>query len=522
MTGMAALAICAAFTSCSKGEDVYDPNRNPEVDNLKLSYEQAFVKVFAQPSKAQDWGFGSGKASTRASINVEGNLEKYENAPTLGDKEEDDVVAYVQSLTVKPNTNPIELQNYFVTQVHCGTETYSNNDGVAGIKGSAHMDNLHIAMQEDATVNEAGALVGDWEHINNFNRGDNTDWNGNTLVEEGGTFDFAYHGSEDAKYHNRWIAIDGKDVPRTGGGNYAGNYYVCFDFEATVDGTTVVSNIEYWDPVLGNWQNSSTIEIPGSYTKDELLASNMEISIPVKGWDAENSVTVIERWVTVNLSNESQVKSLSWSNIKNGNQQISPNSSYLDWIVRLVKAEPKNTNTDPDPEYTKCVIGEDLTFGEDLDTDFDFNDVVFDVAFNVPGKTYIRLKAAGGTLPLIIGVANPSNDQNYPDNEVHNLFGVGTSTMVNTKAEDSGLNGASKPYKEFYLETKYSNARDIPVFVKKGSAWVELTANQGEPASKIGVSTSFVWCNERVSLKQDYPLFTKWVEAQDPGTVEWY
>ena len=117
MTGMAALAICAAFTSCSKGEDVYDPNRNPEVDNLKLSYEQAFVKVFAQPSKAQDWGFGSGKASTRASINVEGNLEKYENAPTLGDKEEDDVVAYVQSLTVKPNTNPIELQNYFVTQV---------------------------------------------------------------------------------------------------------------------------------------------------------------------------------------------------------------------------------------------------------------------------------------------------------------------------------------------------------------------------------------------------------------------
>lgn len=508
MTGMAALAICAAFTSCSKDTDVYNPEQKTQ--DITLTYEQNFIKVFGKPASNQDWGFGTVKSGTRASINVEGNLSKYENAPTLGDKEEDDVVAYVQSLAVKPNTNPIELQNYFVTQVHCGTETYSNNDGVAGIKGSAHMDNLHIAMQEDATVNEAGALVGDWEHINNFNRGDNTDWNGNTLVEEGGTFDFAYHGSEDAKYHNRWIAIDGKDVPKTGGGNYAGNYYVCFDFEATVDGTTVVSNIEYWDPVLGNWQNSSTIEIPGSYTKDELLASNMEISIPVKGWDAVNNVTVIERWVTVNLSNESQVKSLSWSNIKNGNQQISPNSSYLDWIVRLVKAEPKS-------DYDIRIIGEDLSAGED-GNDFDFNDIVFDVKFTGDNTAKICLVAAGGTLPLKVA-----------GREVHGEFGQPTNMMINTDATSAGY--PSQDYETSTLPTfditlegvKAANGKNIKIEVEKEvdgvKKWIEMKANDGEPAAKIGVKPTFKICKERQGISSKYPLFTQWVQNVD---VVWY
>ena len=73
--------------------------------------------------------------------------------------------------------------------------------------------------------------------------------------------------------------------------------------------------------------------------------------------------------------------------------------------------------------YTVRVIGEDLTFGEDVDADFDFNDVVFDVALE-SNSTWIKLKAAGGTLPLITGVANPQDDQDYNDHEVHHLFGL--------------------------------------------------------------------------------------------------
>ena len=69
MTGMAALAICAAFTSCSKETNVYNPEQ-PKQD-IQATYEQNFIKVFGQPAANQDWGFGS-VAKTRGE-NINGN-----------------------------------------------------------------------------------------------------------------------------------------------------------------------------------------------------------------------------------------------------------------------------------------------------------------------------------------------------------------------------------------------------------------------------------------------------------------
>ena len=126
--------------------------------------------------------------------------------------------------------------------------------------------------------------------------------------------------------------------------------------------------------------------------------------------------------------------------------------------------------------YTVRVIGEDLTFGEDVDADFDFNDVVFDVALE-SNSTWIKLKAAGGTLPLIIGVANPQDDQDYNSNEVHHLFGLtDTGVMINTNASAKNLRGADLDDVEFELTTAYSNAKEIPVYVKKNGQWIELQA----------------------------------------------
>ena len=177
--------------------------------------------------------------------------------------------------------------------------------------------------------------------------------------------------------------------------------------------------------------------------------------------------------------------------------------------------EAKTSQTPPPPSddvYSIRVIAEDLTYGQDLDTDFDFNDVVFDVCLKA-NETKIRLKAAGGTLPLIIGVENPDNNQNYLSNEVHNLFGVAVNVMVNTNAQLKGLNSANKEDKFLTLNTTYTNAKDIPVYVKKNGTWVELTAVRGEPASKIGVDINFQWVNERQSMKGNYPLFVDWVQA---------
>ena len=189
-----------------------------------------------------------------------------------------------------------------------------------------------------------------------------------------------------------------------------------------------------------------------------------------------------------------------------------------DWILKVVPGKSKVE----EPDYTIRVIGEDLTFGEDLDTDFDFNDVVFDVATNLP-KTWIKIKAAGGTLPLIIGVENPDNAQSYDEYEIHHLLGYNnTSVMINTNADLKGLNSGTAGDVEIELTKAYANAKDIPVYVKKEGAWVELKAQQGEPASKLGVDTNFRWCNERSSLKGDYPLFVQWVTTAGAERVKWY
>ena len=64
MTGVAALAICAAFTSCSKSEELYDQ----KVASFEEQYAAAFTKFIGGPVGANvDWGFGSGtRAFTRA------------------------------------------------------------------------------------------------------------------------------------------------------------------------------------------------------------------------------------------------------------------------------------------------------------------------------------------------------------------------------------------------------------------------------------------------------------------------
>ena len=69
MTGVAAIAICAAFTSCSKSEELYDAGQitKNEAAQIEENYNKAFIATFGQPAANQDWGFGSG-AGTRSVI----------------------------------------------------------------------------------------------------------------------------------------------------------------------------------------------------------------------------------------------------------------------------------------------------------------------------------------------------------------------------------------------------------------------------------------------------------------------
>ena len=158
---------------------------------------------------------------------------------------------------------------------------------------------------------------------------------------------------------------------------------------------------------------------------------------------------------------------------------------------------------DPTPQAHVRVIAEDLSV--DDNSDFDFNDVVFDVTFDYPaGKTTITLLAAGGTLPLYVG-----------GQEVHEKFGVSTKTMVNTGA------GASKAPVSFVLDDTFGNdANNILVEVEKEGERTTITAIRGMVASKIAVKPNYEWCKEKQDIEAKYPNFGKYVKGE--GEDNWW
>ena len=182
---------------------------------------------------------------------------------------------------------------------------------------------------------------------------------------------------------------------------------------------------------------------------------------------------------------------------------LKPNGKYDDRVMKIVPAV-KNP--------LKCdirIIAEDLSASEG--SDFDFNDVVFDVKYGYPegNKTTIILQAAGGKLPLCIGVLDDKH-------EVHNLFGVSLNTMVNT--EDWT---AHKDPVTFTIDVQYGsgNINNLPIWVQKGSDWVLLTAHKGKAASKIAVSTDYKWVKELKDISNAYKNFDTYVTNCTP---EWW
>ena len=180
---------------------------------------------------------------------------------------------------------------------------------------------------------------------------------------------------------------------------------------------------------------------------------------------------------------------------------LQPDGKYTDRVLKIVPAILKGDIR---------IIAEDLSASEG--SDFDFNDVVFDVKYGYPewNKTTIILQAAGGKLPLRIGVLDE-------EHEVHKLFGVSLNTMVNT--EDWT---AHKDPVTFIIDGQFGswNINNLPIWVQKGSDWVELTAPQGKAASKIAVSTDYKWVKELQDISEAYNNFDTYVKSGKPA--EWW
>lgn len=193
---------------------------------------------------------------------------------------------------------------------------------------------------------------------------------------------------------------------------------------------------------------------------------------------------------------------------QNPNEQVEGDNNYDDWIVRIVPAKMLGD----EEKNTQRIIVEDLgSIG-----DFDYNDLVFDAyVYNQNGQTWAKIKllAAGGTLPVYICGCDEKV-------EVHDKFGVSTTTMVNTKKGT-----VDKSAVEFTIKLKNGvsssfNANDIEVQVNNNGNVITLTSNVGKAPEKICVDNSFVWCDEKVNVKTVYPNFSRYVS--NPSIGKWW
>jgi hypothetical protein len=212
---------------------------------------------------------------------------------------------------------------------------------------------------------------------------------------------------------------------------------------------------------------------------------------------------------------------------------------YSDWIVTLTEAK-KVGDTPHDEWETIRVIAEDLTIDSDAEgnSDFDFNDIVFDVRRCTSGPSVgtvqVILKAAGGTLPLYID-----------GQEVHQLYAeanptldIDQYTMINTHAERNGRKGKSGLADIVFTPSNYTSgnttstigviANSIEVYVMKGGVPCVLEAPAGDVASKIAVGDDFDWCDERQDIDDKYSLddgtslFKKYVTEGAGNSGKWY
>ena len=189
-----------------------------------------------------------------------------------------------------------------------------------------------------------------------------------------------------------------------------------------------------------------------------------------------------------------------YANGQNPNQQVERDGIYTDWIIKVVPAN---------------YYGMQRIMCEDLgDTDdFDFNDVVFDVSVQqswwpVQGTfAKIYLQAAGGTLPVELY----HNGERIC--EVHEAFGVPTTTMVNTTPD------MVRPHVQFTVKVSDQawgdvfNPNDIEIRVNntdKGIIYT-LSANLGSAPYKICVPTTVAFTAERENIELKYPKFRDWV-----------
>lgn len=563
MTGMAAIAFCAAFTSCSKEITPMTEEEMVAVGVQKIysDYEAAFQKVFGTPAPGHTWGFSDAAGTRGAYPNANMWSDEWHVPDALTADQKLRVTRYFQS---HPNLtyNDPEWSNYFIQQVYKGGGSQRNdsqwctsdrdewytsaNNG--NVVGSDHMDHLIAKSSSGAT-----------DHIFNFNNGDcgyngsvstdgyprDTNLHGDKiqLMTNSYTYTFTYGSTDadmvrerrcalvDAAEIDRWATQEAGGIGAAVSSDKYNRKFMGFDFEQRVseeifakndDGTPRYAKVGdgpmaknyYWD---GNEVKVLTDEVKNTLLGVRMLINETNMYCGINGdIDQNNLYSKHDRKYMQDGQERTQQEdcldlTLVYQRISDGYYPV-VGSNLTKWVKPQGGADGYYsdwivtlTKAEPVNQVSANirVMAEDLSAGESGE-DFDFNDVVFDVYFSDEvGEAYVMVQAAGGTLPLTVH-----------GTEVHRLFNQPTNKMINTQAEKKGLNGISglAPQKiqltGITVNSKEEANTKIKIYVTKeiklpdGSTTtkeIELV-NSNAAACKIGVPPTTGIAVERTNV----------------------
>ena len=340
MTGVAALAFAATFTSCSKSDDLY--NANAEVENQEKAYSDAFKAKYGDIASNQTWGFNKVRTRTRGcdtDAKLWAGKADYDGIvipkPINGGdnpNEAAEVIAEFSKIRkTKSNVN-LPFTDFFVQQVYKGVATYEtwpdqNGHKTQNAGGSTYMDQLACGYSHD--------------HVKNFNGGNYS----------GGSYDQVWTG-----------ALSGPDVNTD-------KVYQDDQMELMVGSTTECFSFHNSWGDNQHWydDNYYVLEYKGAY------------------------------YVGFDYQSDGAEDTKVGSGYLKGDKFIDRDYIYNDWIVKITPAYPQN-----DPEKVVKETGRIIC--EDLGTsdDFDFNDIVFDATIYTDGTCDITILSAGGTLDVTV------------------------------------------------------------------------------------------------------------------------
>lgn len=372
------------------------------------------------------------------------------------------------------------------------------------------------------------------------------------------------YGTMDKQKQGIWHRYDQNRVNN----GYASNYYDeeftdkgGMDYLTVGDGTTMTHVNDFNAEMGGPWnivymKNSSALKFGyhGSWdSSDRQLFKLAEIEVP--GYCFTDGVARKGWYVGLSLLAEKD---------DNGKKVLGEQRKDYgdDWILKVVPGqgeteitnvgggETTDTETITKAKYErKKLMLQGRVFCEDLAKaerrDIDFNDIVFDAriwevseVYKETGKSdkvnFLRyeaeicLLAAGGTIP-----ANVANQ------DVHDLFGVGLTTMVNTVDDNSkvtitwGNSDTTRPVKNITfnmtelidqnngnisldlipIEVMWTTSDTNDAGIGQMKSVGRLGANVGDVPYKFCAPIGTPWASERNPIVEVYSGFADWAKG---------